>query len=150
MPGFARHEMGQTLYLLQQDFQRRLDRVLADGGFPGIRSRHRTVFMHLDRHGASRSVDLAAAAGIRAQSMMKIVHELEALGLVARRPDPADSRAKLIEFTALGQSQIEQLTRATQTIWKEYAALVGEPSLEKTFSALAHLLKTSQENTTHE
>ncbi|MFK7977519.1 MAG: MarR family winged helix-turn-helix transcriptional regulator [Halioglobus sp.] len=145
MPQFAPYEMGQTLYLLQQDFQKRLDRVLERGGFAGIRSRHRAVFMHLDRHGASRSVDLAAAAGIRAQSMMKIVHELEALGLVARSTDPADSRAKLIEFTPLGQSQIEQLTRATQTVWDEYAVLAGEDVLDTTFQSLQALLNISQE-----
>lgn len=146
MPPFAAHEMGQTLYLMQHDFQSRLDKVLEREGFAGIRGRHRAVFMHLDRYGASRSVDLAAAAGIRAQSMMKIVHELEALGLVARRPDPEDSRAKLIEFTALGQSQIEQLTRATQLVWEEYAVLVGRQTLEETFTSLQNILKTSQES----
>lgn len=139
--------MGQTLYLLQQDFQARLDKVLERAGFAGIRSRHRLVFMHLGRYGASRSVDLAAAAGIRAQSMMKIVHELEDLGMVARSTDPADSRAKLIEFTPLGQSQIEELTRATQTVWDEYAALVGKRNLETTFHSLKTLLDLNQEQT---
>lgn len=146
MSTFAAHEMGQTLYRMQQDFQRRLDGVLEREGFAGIRGRHRAVFMHLDRHGASRSVELAAAAGIRAQSMMKIVHELEALGLVVRRTDPHDSRAKLIEFTALGQSHIEQLTRATQSVWDEYVALIGASTLEKTFSSLQDILRISQEH----
>jgi DNA-binding MarR family transcriptional regulator len=77
--------------------------------------------MHLDRHGASRSVDLATAAGIRAhcQSMMKIVHELEELELVTRKVDPTDSRAKLIEFTRAGQNLIEELTQSTET-WLRY------------------------------
>ena len=145
MPRFEKHRLGQTLFLLQQDFQRRLDSDLAGRGFDGIRSRHRVVFMHLARHGASGSVDLAAAAGVRAQSMMKIVHELEALGLVTRREDPEDSRAKLIEFTPRGQDQIEVLTRATETVWAQYEALLGKRELDATFSALAKLLARSQD-----
>jgi len=145
MPSFEKHRLGQTLFMLQQDFQRRLDADLAEHGFEGIRSRHRVVFMHLARHGASRSVDLAAAAGIRAQSMMKIVHELETLGLVKRREDPDDSRAKLIEFTTRGQAHIEVLTQATEAVWNQYAQLIGHSELNKSFNTLTQLLTLSTE-----
>ena len=140
MPGVERHELGQLLMLTLQDFQRRLDRDLEGSGFPGIRYRHRALFMHLERHGASRSVDLAEAAGIRPQSMMKIVHELEGLGLISRRTDPADSRAKLIEFTPNGERLIEQLTRSTERVWAEYAELVGDTELDQLMGSLDALL----------
>ena len=144
MASVQRHEIGQLLMLTLQDFQRRLDEDLAGAGFPGIRYRHRALFMHLDRHGASRSVDLAKAAGIRPQSMMKIVHELEGLGLISRRTDPADSRAKLIEFTGLGRRLIEQLTRSTERVWAQYAALFGESQLDQLMASLDALLTLSQ------
>lgn len=140
MPAIEKHELGQLLMLALQDFQRRLDRDLEQSGFPGIRYRHRALFMHLDSHGASRSVDLAEAAGIRPQSMMKIVHELEGLGLICRRADPADSRAKLIEFTAQGQRLIEQLTTSTERVWAQYAGLVGENELGRLMGSLHTLL----------
>ena len=140
MPEYKKHELGQTLMLLLGDFQQRLDTDLASRGVNGIRARHRAVFMHLDRHGASRSVDLAAAAGIRAQSMMKIVHELEELGLVSRTADPSDSRAKLIEFTPAGQKLIEELTSSTETIWAQYATLLGEKELLRSLGSLRKLL----------
>ncbi len=145
MPKHKKNELGQTLMLILRDFQQRLDADLSARGILGIRARHRTVFMHLDRHGASRSVDLATAAGIRAQSMMKIVHELEELGLVTRKEDPLDSRAKLIEFTPSGQSLIEELTRSTETIWQQYAMLLGKSELEQSFASLQQLLSLSQE-----
>lgn len=145
MPGAKKHELGQVLMLTLRDFQQRLDRDLEASGFPGIRYRHRTVFMHLDLHGASRSVDLAAAAGIRPQSMMKIVHELEELGLVTRRPDPSDSRAKLIEFTAQGEQLIEQLTRSTEQVWEQYAALLGKDELRQVTTTLDSLLALSEQ-----
>ena len=55
MPVVAKHELGQLLMLTLQDFQRRLDRDLEGSGFPGIRHRHRALFMHLERHGAAVS-----------------------------------------------------------------------------------------------
>ena len=128
--------LGQTLMLALEDFQRRVDADLKDRGIPGIRARHRAVFVHLNRHGASRSVDLAAAAGIRPQSMMKTIHELEELGLVSRAPDPSDSRAKLIEFTRAGQAFIEELSRSTTTVWNDYAASVGKAELEQCLATL--------------
>ena len=135
-----KYELGQTLMLALGDFQRRLDADLKLRGVVGIRSRHRAVFIHLDRFGASRSVELAAAAGIRPQSMMKIVHEMEELGLVTRSADPGDSRAKLIAFTPAGQDLIEELTRSTEAVWGQYAQLLGEAELARALGSLRKLL----------
>ena len=145
MPAVKKHELGQLFMLTLQDFQRRLDRDLESSGFPGIRYRHRALFMHLERHGASRSVDLAGAAGIRPQSMMKIVHELEQLGLITRRPDPADSRAKLIEFTSEGEQLIVQLTASTERVWAQYAQALGERELCELMSSLDNLLRLGRQ-----
>jgi len=145
MPKVKKSELGQTLMLALTNFQQRLDAELAKRGFPGIRQRHRAVFIHLNLHGASRSVDLASAAGIRPQSMMKIVHELEELGLVSRKEDPADSRAKLIEFTAAGRALIDQLTRSTEVVWDQYCELLGEAELDRTLGALRRLLDAGGE-----
>jgi DNA-binding MarR family transcriptional regulator len=137
-------ELGQTLMRMLKDFQHRLDADLRHRNVRGIRPRHRVVFMHLDRFGASRSVDLAAAAGIRPQSMMKIVHELEQLQLVTRKPDPDDSRAKLVGFTAAGQKLIEELTRSTEIVWEQYAQLLGEEPLEQSLDTFNRLLSLSE------
>lgn len=141
-----KNQLGQILMLVLKDFQQRLDADLAQRGFPGIRHRHRAVFVHLNRHGASRSVDLAEAAGIRPQSMMKIVHELEQLQLVQRRPDPQDSRAKLIEFTAAGEALIQQLSRSTEQVWQEYAAVLGEAKLSDTVASLNALIAQQEDD----
>jgi len=140
MPGVEKHELGQLLMLTLQDFQQRLDQDLLSAGFPGVRYRHRALFMHLERHGASRSVDLAGAAGIRPQSMMKIVRELEDLGLIRRRLDPTDSRAKLIEFTLDGERLIDQLKQSTERVWKQYVELLDEKTLERMLSGMRQLL----------
>lgn len=150
MASRKKFELGQTLMLVLEDFQRRLDADLRKRNVEGIRPQHRVVFMHLDRFGASRSVDLAATAGIRPQSMMKIVHELEQLGLVTRRPDPSDSRAKLVEFTAAGQQLIAELTRSTETVWDQYAKQLGTGKLEQSLEVFNSLLALNQQKTLQE
>jgi MarR family transcriptional regulator for hemolysin len=136
--------LGQTLMLMARDFQQRLDNDLAARGVSGISARHRAIFLFLGRNGASRAVDLALAAGIRPQSMMKIVHELESLGLVERREDPSDSRAKLIDFTAKGRKLIDELSLSTETVWQQYAAILGTSPLEQTVTNLNLLLRESE------
>jgi DNA-binding MarR family transcriptional regulator len=143
----SNNELGMVLMLLTQDFQRRLDADLAARGVPGIGARHRRLFLHLSRHGTSRSVDLAAEAGVTPQSMMKIVHELEQLGLVRRSPDPQDSRAKRIALTPAGRGLVRELTRSTQTVWAQYAALDGETFLNTTFQGMQRLLELIQKET---
>ena len=145
MTSHKKFELGQTLMLVLEDFQRRLDADLSERKVEGIRPAHRVVFMHLDRFGASRSVDLAATAAIRPQSMMKIVHELEQLGLVTRRPDPTDSRAKLVEFTAAGQKLIAELTRSTETVWDQYAKQLGSKKLEQSLDAFNSLVASNKQ-----
>ncbi|MEM8548967.1 MAG: MarR family winged helix-turn-helix transcriptional regulator [Pseudomonadota bacterium] len=132
--------IGQILMLMDRDFQERLAQDLTQRGVRGVSRRHRSVFLYLGQHGASRSVDLAQAAGIRPQSMMTIVNELEELGMVKRRPDPNDSRAKLIEFTAVGRQFIDELRQSTQAVYQQYADLVGEKQMQSVFKQLNRLV----------
>jgi DNA-binding MarR family transcriptional regulator len=146
MPGIPplSQTLGQTLMLMARDFQRRLDRDLQQRGIRGIGARHRAVFLYLGRNGASRAVNLAEAAGIRPQSMMKIVHELESLGLVERREDPTDSRAKLIDFTPVGHALIAELSRSTQAVWRQYADILGQDVLQETITNMNTLLQAGE------
>ena len=139
MRQIPKHELGQVLMMAVRDFQRRLDEDLAERGVEGIRTGHRKVFMELASDGAGRSADLAAKIGVRPQSMMKTVHELEELGLVSRAPDPTDSRAKLISLTRKGRALIKELSRSTETVWEQYAEQLGERDLEQAMQLLSRL-----------
>ncbi|WNV86498.1 MarR family winged helix-turn-helix transcriptional regulator [Umezawaea sp. Da 62-37] len=57
---------------------------------------------------------LAAAEGVRHQSMTATVAALAALGLVERRPDPDDGRRLLIALTAQGQRRVDEGRQARQ------------------------------------
>lgn len=60
--------------------------------------------------------DLAAAEGVRHQSMTTTVTPLLELGLVQRRPDPADRRRWRLALTAEGRRRIEE-GRQARTEW---------------------------------
>jgi DNA-binding MarR family transcriptional regulator len=73
-----------------------------------------------------------------------IIHELEELGLIERRPDPTDSRAKLIDFTKVGESFISELTRSTEDVWRQYSEILGEDQLTTVFDGLQSLLEDNK------
>jgi DNA-binding MarR family transcriptional regulator len=74
------------------------------------------VLGRLDREGPASTSDLAAAERMRPQSMAQTVRELEAAGLVSRRPDPHDGRRLLVELTAAGLERL-RATRARREGW---------------------------------
>ena len=139
-----RQLLGQALMLAGRDFQSRLDDDLRRRDVTGISARHRAIFLHLGRHGPSRAVDLARSAGVRPQSMMKIIHELESLDLLERRTDPADSRAKLVDFSPDGRRLIDELSRSTETVWQQYVDIIGEENLEQMVHQLSVLAKEGE------
>jgi DNA-binding MarR family transcriptional regulator len=78
---------------------RLLRRLRAEHRFPVSQA---SVLAQLEREGARSVSDLAATEGMRPQSMAQTVSDLEADGLVQRRPDPHDRRRALVELTVLG------------------------------------------------
>ena len=75
-------------------------RLRAEHGFPLSQG---MVLGRLDRKGPLSVSDLAQAERIRPQSMAQTVSDLEADGLVERRPDPGDRRRALVDLTDAGR-----------------------------------------------
>lgn len=67
-----------------------------------------TVLARLDREGPQTTSALAAAERVRPQSMAHTIAELEAGGLIARRPHPLDRRQILIELTERGHEKLTE------------------------------------------
>jgi DNA-binding MarR family transcriptional regulator len=74
------------------------------------------VLARLHRDGPQTTSSLAVAERMRPQSMAQTIAELEADGLVARTPDPADRRQVLIELTAAGRRALDD-DRARREGW---------------------------------
>ena len=85
--------------------------------------------VHITRHVAlegSRLTDLAEAAGMSKQAMGDLVGQCEAWGIVARRPDHRDARARLVCFTAAGLLWLKAFEDAVAQASDEFAREVGD------------------------
>jgi DNA-binding MarR family transcriptional regulator len=80
-------------------------RLRAEHRFP---LSHGAVLGRLDRAGPQSTSDLAAAERVRPQSMAQTLGDLEADGLITRRPDPSDGRRTLIELSKAGREALDQ------------------------------------------
>jgi len=101
-------------------------RLRAEHRFP---LSHGTVLGRLDREGALSVSDLAAADRVRPQSMAQTVADLEADGLVSRRPDPDDKRRALVELTPHGRTALNDDRRKREGWLAEVIA--GDLSAEE-------------------
>jgi DNA-binding MarR family transcriptional regulator len=69
------------------------------------------VLVRLDREGPATSSALAAAEGVRPQSMGAIVAALTERGLVVRAPDPADGRRVVLSLSDTGREGLRGVRR---------------------------------------
>ena len=112
-------------------------RLRAEHRFP---IHHGAVLGRIDREGPVSVSALALAEKVRPQSMAQTVGELEADGLVKRRPDPDDGRRALVELTSSGRrmleddrsrrvgwlvSAIEELPKRDQEVLSRATAIIG-------------------------
>jgi DNA-binding MarR family transcriptional regulator len=84
--------------------------------------------IHVTRHLAlegSRLTELAQSAGMSKQAMGDLVDQCEAWGLVQREPDPRDTRARLVRFTATGLAWLQAFREAVAQAQAEFSAEVG-------------------------
>lgn len=69
----------------------------------------------LRRHGPMRLSELSEHLRIAARSTTEVVDSLQARGLAARRPDPSDRRAVLVDLTEHGTSVLDAIREARGT-----------------------------------
>lgn len=93
-------------------------------GHRELRSKHGAVLANLDEQG-TRLTTLATRAGIGSSAMGELIDELERLGYVIRRPDPADRRAKLVVPTATGTEVTELAFEAIRRIETSFKRELG-------------------------
>jgi DNA-binding MarR family transcriptional regulator len=68
----------------------------------GLELRHFAVLIALNANGVMNQSALVATVGSDKASMVRVIDDLEARGLVARRPFPGDRRVHLVEMTQQG------------------------------------------------
>jgi DNA-binding MarR family transcriptional regulator len=109
---WRQNHLGHWLRLALERFDARVLELMAR--HPGVplglsnlaqRGQVGAAHIHITRHLAvegSRLTDLAQRAGMTKQAMGTLVNQCEAWGMVRRDDDPADARARRVQFTDTG------------------------------------------------
>lgn len=74
-------------------------------------------------------------------AMSELVDDLQRLGIVERRPDPSDGRAKLVCLTDAGWEAMRTARHVIAEIETNYAQLVGGERFEAAAQTLDALLR---------
>jgi len=90
-----------------------------------ISAAHIHLTRHLPAQGA-RASTLAQAAGISKQAMSDALDQCEAWGLITRKVDPLDARAKWVSYTATGELWLKAFVDAVRKAEQTFRAEVGE------------------------
>jgi DNA-binding MarR family transcriptional regulator len=104
--------------------QRELGETMERDGFAPLSPRYGAILAYLDED-RTRATELAQLAGLHKQVVGTLVDELESTGLVSRKPDPADRRAKLIIPTAEGVARMHRSGEIMAEIDRRYANELG-------------------------
>jgi DNA-binding MarR family transcriptional regulator len=114
-------------------------------GYPGIRTGHIPVFAGLDAAdpGGTRVTELAERGGMTRQMMGRLVKELEGLGYLRTRTDPADQRAVIVSLTGRGEELREAAAAAIRELESEYARKLDDRGLDRLRTALTTIIGDS-------
>ena len=130
-------DLGVLAARLSDATQAELFERLAEQGHGDLRPRHGGVLAYLDEDGI-RPTELARLSGRHKQIVGRLVDELEDLGYVDRRADPADRRAKLIVPTERGLEAMRLADGIVAEIESRHAEAAGR----KTYAEFRNVLRS--------
>jgi DNA-binding MarR family transcriptional regulator len=133
---WRRDNIGRHMNNAIRRFELRVLELLAEAGHTELGLTHINLTRNLDLAG-TRLTELARLAGMTKQSMGELVSQAEAIGIITRRRDPKDGRARLIVFTARGRRWLDAFRSALETAEAEMQKQIGKARLEAVKQALA-------------
>lgn len=108
---------GFRLVLAMRNWRRVLDQTLAEYGLSEATWR---PLIHLHKLGDGiRQNELAASLGIEGPSLVRLLDSLQAAGLVERREDETDRRAKTLHLTAAGRDMAESIASVARGVHRQ-------------------------------
>lgn len=134
-----RQAVGQLLLRLLREFRDDLAAPRAAAGYGDVREPHLAIFGNI-RSGGIRLTELADRAQLSLAATSELVNDLESLGYLSRRPDPADGRAKLIDLTNRGQALMADAGARVTDIEARWSGVVGERSFAQMCQTMQRLL----------
>lgn len=126
------------MFIAHRAAEARVFEAVKAAGFDDLTLAQSRICQRLNREGI-RVTDIAEQAGVTKQTAGAIVNELEATGYVARRPDPADARARLVVLTDRGEKLCATAAAEIAKVESEWRKHLGAKAYEELRAALLSL-----------
>jgi DNA-binding MarR family transcriptional regulator len=97
------------------------------------------ALVRLEKNEGVSQARLAELAEVDAMTMVRILDRMEAEGLLERRPDPADRRARCLYLTAKAKPILSEIWRLSEEIRAEIFANVSKAEREQFMDVLERL-----------
>lgn len=133
----ARAAFGPVIAQITRQWRRAVDRALQPFGLTEATWR---PLLHLSRAPeALRQKQLAAALSLDGSAVVRVLDLLEGAGLIERREDDGDRRAKAILLTEAGRAMVETVEAASRQVREEALAGVSDEDLAAASRVLAQV-----------
>ncbi|WP_431202655.1 MarR family winged helix-turn-helix transcriptional regulator [Bradyrhizobium betae] len=130
-------ELGRLIARLARIWRRESDQALSDHGLSYATA---IPLLVLSRQGDNvRQGVLADELGIEGPSLVRLIDLLQAEGLVERREDPTDRRAKTLHLTRAGEAKVEETNRVLRGVRASLLKDIGADELAITFETLQRI-----------
>lgn len=146
MNGWRRNNIGRRMNEAVRIFEARIVAHLRAMGHDDLTLAHINLTRNLDE-GGTRLTDLARRAAMTKQSMSELVGQVERAGLIERRPDPSDGRARLICFTEKGLRWLAAFQQGLELAEGEMRAELGDARVSLMLDALTRYVEANGAST---
>lgn len=140
------NNIGRRLNEAVRIFEGRIIEFLRESGHDELSVAHINLTRNLDEDG-TRLTELARRAAMTKQSMSELVDQVERTGLIKKRRDPTDGRAKLVCFTKRGFSWLEAFHKGLERAEAEMRAELGEAMVSLLVEVLAKYVEAREQRT---
>src|ERR1700753_616075 len=130
-------ELGLLITRLGRLWRREADLALAAHGLSQATAHPLRVLS--GRGKFLRQGALADELGIEGPSLVRLIDLLQAEGLVERREDPTDRRAKTLYVTALGEAKVSEINRVLTRVRADLMRGISGDDLITTFTVLRRI-----------
>lgn len=138
-PALVQREIGLLITRVGRLWRQQADRAMAEHGLSEATA---IPLMVLSRRGGSmRQGLLADEVGVEGPSLVRLIDLLETEGLVERREDHTDRRAKVLHLTPAGEAKAEEIERVMRRVRSFFLKGVPPEHLALTFEVLRDIEK---------
>ncbi|MBZ6379596.1 hypothetical protein B5C34_15670 [Pacificimonas flava] len=113
-----------------------LQRTMREAGFPEVSRAQSLVMVNVVR-GTNRPNELAKKLRVSRQAVHVTLKQMSEKGIIDLRPDDANSRFRIVQFTELGMAMRKRAAAFLGEATEEIRALLGSERSEVFFESLS-------------